>query len=212
MRGLPTLLLVPLLAAGVVAALVPIPRAEPAPRPAPLTTAQKLALWEASLDPVWESVSAAWPGTARPTIQLPFEVTSEQYGSAVTTCLREAGWRVVELGGGGYQPIAPKNADRRALAVGEYECNSRYAYAGTFDALLGTDERAALWVDYTTRLAPCLLMIGERPARAPTREQFLDPRQPFSDWNPYRSIDGGDDPSELERVDRLCPLEPGRPE
>lgn len=133
----------------------------------------------------------------------------DDYGDAVGSCLREAGFDAVFDGFGGFDyPEGIPESQDAANNLAWYECNASYTLDPRYSQQWTDDQLHVLWEYWETFYVPCLeahdvlVDLQQRPSKDAWVSRFNTPDR--ISWWPSDSLAGLPD-SEREAVEAVCP-------
>ncbi|TFD49587.1 hypothetical protein E3T55_10940 [Cryobacterium frigoriphilum] len=158
------------------------------------------------LDWDWEQVLRESPDAERPVIEIVRFTDSDDWASAMESCMNDLGWpdRATADGGLDHGMIQDAQAGAHALAI--YTCNAKYPMDPKYNVPL-TDERLSELFDYfTDELQPCLEAEGYDVPESPSRETFIDTYAENGAWHLYENVSTGQ--STWNSINAKCPQIP----
>ncbi len=179
--------------------------------PTPLTEAEQLAVFEASIDQRWSWVTEQYPSALRPEVELVRVVDSKEWGRVMARCLTDAGFPASSDDTGYSVDTSTRGGRPSLFAEAEFACNARYPDRALLAFLQSEGERNALYDYYTGFVRPCLALAGQQPTLPPpSREDFVAESIFRSTWHPYLAVWQRAAPSDdlMTSLQFRCPPEP----
>lgn len=182
---------------------------QPIQVPAPLSEAEMMKMRADYLKTLVKGNSIVDP----PTVALVRWTAQSEWGTVMASCLQDAGFNVVDAGGGFAAPDGIGEAQQSALWLADYVCESKYTTNPTYWQTL-TAAQWGLQYDYDVEwLVPCIAAFGITASTPPTRDTFIAQgvQSGSPDWAPYSEADRvySNKPREQELLlYQTCPQDP----
>ncbi len=184
------------------------------PHPVPLTRAQRVALYERTMDAAWRSLDGRQPSAPRPDLRVQSVSSGGQWVLDIAGCLREQGVPGFSVTSEGQIRLTGDGGNSVGDGVGSvavFVCQARHPRTQDLASLMSDSQLGTLYDYCVGSLQPCLLMNAGKPVgRVPTRAAFV--RDYYTHpWSPNEGAryalytTGGDGRLVLSALGRRCP-------
>jgi hypothetical protein len=158
------------------------------------------------LDSLWNSYPMP-DGAVKPDVQRVAFTTADTWSTMQVSCLNEQGLEAHEVSGG--YTVEGRGDARVAMWV----CQAKYPRDPRGAGYLSDAQILYMYDYYTTRLAPCMAMLGYAVTEPPAREDYVERFRDGAYWSPY-SAEGQAQPTDIakwQRIDFECGRLPADP-
>ena len=170
--------------------------------PPPLTQAQLDAITAADNDSRWAFFFGDRTDVTRPDVHRVAYLPSNTAETYYKSCLRAA--NVDPEGIYGFAAYDSGPVGTRAYLV-YYTCVAEFPVNPLDIGYLSRAQLDFMYDYYTTRLAPCLRLLGYAVTAAPPREEFAATALPGQAWDPYSEVHPAPGKYSWATIDEACP-------